>query len=116
MTDLSFFLLQPSAYHRGGSQPPVRRIVSDGQAAGGRPSFSEDADMSMVPLLAAMQNTSIFDPASPPAEWIRNIALLTFAITGFIFVVVEAVLLYCLLRFRRGSIAGTTEPPQVYGS
>ena len=72
--------------------------------------------MNMVPLLAATQNTSIFDPASPPAEWIRNVAFLVFAITGFIFVVVEGVLLYCLLRFRRSPAAGTAEPPQVYGS
>ena len=72
--------------------------------------------MSMVPLLATMQNTSIFDPASPPAESIRNVALLTLAVTGFIFVIVETVLLYCLLRFRRSPAAGTAEPPQVYGS
>ena len=72
--------------------------------------------MSMAPLLAATQNTSMFDPVSPPAESIRSIALLTFAITGFIFVVVEGVLLYCILRFRRGRAAETTEPPQVYGS
>ena len=72
--------------------------------------------MSMAPLLAAMQNTSMFDPVSPPAESIRNVSILAFAVTGCIFVVVEGVLLYCLLRFRRGRAAGTAEPPQVYGS
>ena len=72
--------------------------------------------MSMVPLLIATQNTSMFDPVSPPAESIRNVAILALAITGFIFVVVEGVLVYCLLRFRRGRAAGTGEPPQVYGS
>jgi cytochrome c oxidase subunit 2 len=98
----------------------------------------------MLPLLAATQNTSMFDPASPPAEWIRSVAFLTLAVTGFIFVVVEAVLVYCLVRFRRGRALltpnpsppsgegsnagsspplgergrgeGATEPPQVYGS
>jgi hypothetical protein len=68
--------------------------------------------MCMVPLLATAQNTSMFDPVSPPAESIRNVSILALAITGFIFVVVEGVLLYCLLRFRRGRAAGTAEPPQ----
>ena len=72
--------------------------------------------MSMAPLLAAAQNTSMFDPVSPPAESIRNLAVLVLAVTGFIFVIVEGVLVYCLLRFRRGRAAGTAEPPQVYGS
>jgi cytochrome c oxidase subunit 2 len=71
-------------------------------------------------LLAAgeppVQNLSIFDPASPPAESIRDLSTLVFAITGFIFIVVEGILVYAILRFRRGAAAGTTEPPQVYGS
>jgi cytochrome c oxidase subunit 2 len=64
----------------------------------------------------ATQNLSIFDPASPPAESIRNLSMLVFAITGFIFLVVEAILFYSLFRFRRRSTDGTNEPPQVYGS
>ena len=59
---------------------------------------------------------SIFDPASPPAESIRNLSILVLAITGFIFVVVEGILFYSIFRFRRRAAAGTTEPPQVYGS
>jgi cytochrome c oxidase subunit 2 len=59
--------------------------------------------------------TSIFDPASPPAEMIRQLAVLVLAITGFIFLIVEGVLCYCILRFRRRAATGT-EPPQVYGS
>jgi cytochrome c oxidase subunit II len=75
------------------------------------------------------QSLSIFDPVSPPAEAIRNLSVLVFAITGFIFVAVEGILIYSIIRFRRragaGSgvaathvSAGTTEPepPQVYGS
>jgi cytochrome c oxidase subunit 2 len=62
------------------------------------------------------QNLSIFAPASPPAESIRDLSILVFAITGFIFVVVEGVLLYCLIRFRRRSSDARGEPPQVYGS
>ncbi len=61
------------------------------------------------------QNLSIFDPASPPAASIRDLTFLVFAITGFIFVVVEGVLIYTLIRFRRSRNAGS-EPPQVYGS
>lgn len=62
------------------------------------------------------RNLSIFAPVSPPAESIRNLSILVFAITGFIFVVVEGVLLYCLIRSRRRVKGDTTEPPQVYGS
>jgi cytochrome c oxidase subunit 2 len=58
---------------------------------------------------------NIFDPASPPAESIRDLSLLVFAITGVIFLVVEGVLCYCVIRFRRGA-STDTEPPQVYGS
>jgi cytochrome c oxidase subunit 2 len=64
---------------------------------------------------ASTQNLSIFDPASPGAESIRDFSVLVLAITGFIFVVVEGILVYAILRFRRGATAGT-EPPQVYGS
>jgi cytochrome c oxidase subunit 2 len=59
---------------------------------------------------------SIFDPASPPAESIRSLAVLVLAITGVIFVVVEGILIYAVIRFRRRVDAGTAEPPQVYGS
>jgi cytochrome c oxidase subunit 2 len=62
------------------------------------------------------QNLSIFDPASPPAESIRSLSVLVFAITGFIFVVVEGILIYAIVRFRRRGAAGGAEPPQVYGS
>jgi cytochrome c oxidase subunit 2 len=83
------------------------------------------------------QNLSIFDPASPPAESIVTVSVLVLAICAFIFIVVEGVLLYCVVRFRRPSTlpspslgegpgvreAGpavrgndTAEPAQVYGS
>ena len=75
----------------------------------------------VIPLLLASadgstQNLSIFDPVSPPAESIRSLAVLVFAITAFIFVVVEGILIYAVFRFRRGAAAGGAEPPQVYGS
>jgi cytochrome c oxidase subunit 2 len=61
-------------------------------------------------------NLSIFDPVSPPARSIHELSILIFAITGGIFLVVEGVLIYSLLRFRRAHVPGSNEPPQVYGS
>jgi cytochrome c oxidase subunit 2 len=74
-----------------------------------------------IPLLLASagppaHDLSIFDPASPPAESIRSLSVLVFAITAFIFVVVEGILFYSLWRFRGRAAAGAAEPPQVYGS
>lgn len=71
----------------------------------------------MLPgLLAASENLSIFDPVSPPAESIRTLGHLVFAITGGIFLIVEGVLFYNLFHFRHGPPATSAEPPQVYGS
>jgi cytochrome c oxidase subunit 2 len=64
----------------------------------------------------AAQNLSIFAPVSPPAESIRVLSVLVFAITGFIFVVVEGVLIFCIVRARARAAGETKEPPQVYGS
>ncbi|HEY7327102.1 MAG TPA: cytochrome c oxidase subunit II [Gemmataceae bacterium] len=73
------------------------------------------------PLLLALsegspQNLSIFDPVSPPAESIHHLSILVLSITAGIFLVVESILIYSLLRFRRRYVPGTSEPPQVYGS
>src|SRR5262249_28750557 len=66
---------------------------------------------------APTPDLSIFDPVSPPAESIRSLSILVLAITGFIFVVVEGILIYSIVRFRRRRLtAPGTEPPQVYGS
>ena len=62
------------------------------------------------------QSLSIFDTASPQAESIRSLSILVFAITGFIFVVIEGILIYALVSFRRRGVAAGAEPPQVYGS
>ena len=61
-------------------------------------------------------NLSIFAPASPAAASIRDLSILVFAITGFIFVVVEGVLVFTIIRFRRRRAEASGEPPQVYGS
>ncbi len=62
------------------------------------------------------QSLSIFDPASPQAAAIRNLSFLVLAITGFIFLVVEGVLIYVIVRFRHRASGATSEPPQFYGS
>ncbi len=66
--------------------------------------------------LAASDNLSIFDPASENARSIVHLAILTFAIAGLIFCVVEGILFYCLWRFRQRGEEAAGEPPQVYGS
>jgi cytochrome c oxidase subunit 2 len=65
---------------------------------------------------APTHDLSIFDPVSPPAESIRSLSVLVLAITGFIFIVVEGILVYAIVRFRRRAGVSAAEPPQVYGS
>lgn len=73
------------------------------------------------------QNLSIFEPASPGTEAIRSLSVLVLAITAFIFLAVEGILIYILFRFRRRANSSlsrsdlepaipASEPPQVYGS
>lgn len=63
------------------------------------------------------ESLSIFDPASPSALSIVNLAILALAICGLIFLVVEGVLLYSVWRFRHTEGGdNSSEPPQVYGS
>jgi cytochrome c oxidase subunit 2 len=61
------------------------------------------------------ENLSIFQPVSPAGQSIVSLSMLVLAITGGIFLVVGAVLLYCVFRFRVSGRDGK-EPPQVYGS
>src|SRR5262249_25949435 len=77
-------------------------------------------DLGISLLLASgdslSKNLWISDRVSPPAESIRSLSVLVLAITGFIFIVVEGILIYAIVRFRRRAGAARTEPPQVYGS
>jgi cytochrome c oxidase subunit 2 len=61
-------------------------------------------------------NMSIFAPASPSARSIVDLAILTFVVTGLIFVIVEGVLFYSVWRFRQPREEQAGEPAQVYGS
>lgn len=58
----------------------------------------------------------MFEPATPHAGQIRDLFFLVLAITGAIFVVVEGLLVYCIVRFRRRPREVSQEPPQIYGS
>ena len=62
-----------------------------------------------------MSPTTIFAPASTPADAIAGLSTLVLGMTGAIFAVVCALLVYTLVRFRRTRDDGS-EPPQVYGS
>jgi cytochrome c oxidase subunit II len=70
-----------------------------------------------VPGVAERRITDIFKPLASPAGQEYQIALLTLAITGAIFVVVAALIVYTIVRFRRRpDDPDRQEPPQVYGS
>ena len=116
----------PSASRDSG--PGVRYTEPLGSARGSNPRGTSPLGLpvqslrhAMKPLLllahggALTPDQSMFDPASPAAESIRNLSFLVLAITGFIFIIVEGVLIYAIVRFRRRAATGT-EPPQVYGS
>ena len=59
---------------------------------------------------------SIFDPHSPPAHEIHTLSLLVLGISAAIFVIVSALLVYSIVRFRARPGDEEREPPQVYGS
>lgn len=58
-----------------------------------------------------------FKPMATPGQEEKSIALLTFGITGLIFIVVGGLIAYTLIRFRRNpNDTSHQEPAQVYGS
>jgi cytochrome c oxidase subunit 2 len=62
-----------------------------------------------------MSPTTIFAPASTPADAIAGLSFLVLGVTGAIFAVVCGLLVYTLVRFRRSG-EDVCEPAQVYGS
>ena len=60
--------------------------------------------------------TNIFAPASTPAKSIFGLSLFVLAVTGAIFLVVFALLVYAVVKFRKRRNDDGQEPPQVYGS
>jgi cytochrome c oxidase subunit II len=63
-----------------------------------------------------MSPTNIFAPVSTPAESIFGLSMFVLATMAMIFVVVFALLVYVVIRFRNQSRGDRSEPPQVYGS
>jgi cytochrome c oxidase subunit 2 len=64
---------------------------------------------------APVINPAIFDTASPPAREIESMAWLVMGICAAIFVVVEGLLVYSIVKFRRRA-GDQGEPVQLYGS
>src|ERR1700684_3527355 len=62
------------------------------------------------------QVPSIFDPRSTPTKWIYHLSYFVLSITGLIFVVVFALLIYAVVKFRKRPGDDGREPAQVYGS
>src|SRR5437899_7559614 len=68
------------------------------------------------PPIPSSSSTSIFSPASTPADSIFRLALFVLAITGIIFLIVSSLLVYSAVKFRKRADDDGREPPQVYGS
>src|SRR5215471_15852258 len=60
--------------------------------------------------------TNIFKPDGAPAKAIVDYTMLILAVCAVIFVIVVALLVYTVTRFRHRSSDDSLEPPQVYGS
>jgi cytochrome c oxidase subunit II len=68
------------------------------------------------PPIPSSSSTSIFSPASTPADSIFHLALFVLAITGIIFLIVSSLLVYSAVKFRKRADDDGREPAQVYGS
>src|SRR6202161_407406 len=68
------------------------------------------------PDAAPGHGTNVFSPASTPAKSIADLSVFVLVITGVIFVVVFALLIYSVVRFRARAMDAGREPAQVYGS
>jgi cytochrome c oxidase subunit 2 len=68
------------------------------------------------PKGSASHGTNIFAPASTPAKSIADLSVFVLVITGIIFAVVFALLVYSVVKFRGRAMDAGREPAQVYGS
>ena len=59
---------------------------------------------------------NIFKPESTPADWVFHLSTFVLSVTGIIFLIVFALIVYCVVKFRRRKGDDGHEPPQVYGS
>jgi cytochrome c oxidase subunit II len=58
----------------------------------------------------------VVSPASGNAEIISQLFWFTLVLAGVVFVLVEGLLIYSGLRFRRRAVTPTREPPQIHGN
>ena len=68
------------------------------------------------PKGSSPHGTNIFAPASTPAKSIADLSVFVLSITGIIFAVVFALLIYSVVKFRGRAMDAVREPAQVYGS
>ncbi len=68
------------------------------------------------PARSNLSPTSIFAPASTPAQSIFDLSRLVLMVTAAIFVVVFSLLAYAVVKFRKRRASDGREPAQVYGS
>jgi cytochrome c oxidase subunit 2 len=68
------------------------------------------------PKGSSSPGTNIFAPASTPAKSIADLSVFVLVVTGIIFVVVFALLVYSVVKFRGRATDVGREPAQVYGS
>jgi cytochrome c oxidase subunit 2 len=61
-------------------------------------------------------STSIFSPASTPADSIFGLSLFVLTVTAGIFLTVFSLLVYSAVKFRKRANDDGREPPQIYGS
>jgi cytochrome c oxidase subunit II len=61
-------------------------------------------------------STSIFAPNSTPADEIFGLSMFVLLVTGTIFAIVFALLLYAAIKFRKRASDDLREPLQIYGS
>jgi cytochrome c oxidase subunit 2 len=69
-----------------------------------------------APARPSPNPTSIFAPASTPAQSIFALSLFVLMVTGAVFVVVFSLLVYAVVKFRNRTAHDAREPAQVYGS
>jgi len=69
-----------------------------------------------VAVARANNSTSIFAPASTPAQEIFGLSMFVLAVTAIIFLVVCALLAFAVVKFRARATDAASEPAQVYGS
>jgi cytochrome c oxidase subunit II len=79
-------------------------------------SWSAIAGWASEPKGSSPHGTNIFAPASTPAKSIADLSVFVLVITGIIFVVVFALLVYSVVKFRSRAMDAVSEPAQVYGS